>query len=201
MVCGYIVKSDSAQQKQYMIMKTGAERKNDMNGNLRCSIDIDSKTGKKQSVISTPHEILEYIDYICRIEKETFNPPWTKDDFLKELESLDSCSMVIMEEKEKILGYLFAKKAADEININKLCIHPDYRGLGYGKTLLGRFIGCIRGKCSRVFLEVAALNTPAIRLYKGAGFRINRTRKNLYADGSDGLEMVLDILQKPVHVD
>ena len=90
------------------------------------------------------------------------------------------------------LGYLFSKKAVDEISINKLCIRADYRGRGYGKLLLSNFIEQMKGHYSKMFLEVASANFPAVGLYTKIGFRVNRIRKRICEDGADALEMELD---------
>ena len=128
---------------------------------------------------------------MCAIEAASFNPPWSKNDFIDELEGGDSPCMILLNDGMP-LGYLFSKKAVDEISINKLCIRADYRGRGYGKLLLSNFIEQMKGHYSKMFLEVASSNFPAVGLYTKIGFRVNRIRKGIYADGADALEMELD---------
>lgn len=141
--------------------------------------------------VSSVSIIKNYIDSIRAIETASFDPPWTTNDFINELEGGDSPSMILVND-EMLLGYLFSKKACDEITINKLCIHGEYRGRGYGKLLLCNFIENMRGRYSRMFLEVASTNTPAVRLYAENGFRVNRIREVIHAGGADAIEMVLD---------
>ncbi|MBN1578891.1 MAG: ribosomal protein S18-alanine N-acetyltransferase [Chitinispirillaceae bacterium] len=132
---------------------------------------------------------MKHIDSICAIEAASFDPPWTRNDFINELGGGGSPSMILLN-KGMLIGYLFSKKALDEITINKLCIHAEYRGRGYGNLLLYNFIEQMRGQFSRIFLEAACTNTTAIRLYTKNGFRVNRIRKAIYADGADAVEMV-----------
>ena len=143
------------------------------------------------TLVSSVPIIRNYIDSICSIEAASFDPPWAKNDFINELEGGDSPCMILLNEG-MLLGYLFSKKTLNEININKLCVRVECRSRGYGKLLLSNFIEHMRGHCSRMFLEVAHTNMPAVRLYAGNGFRVNRIRKAIYADGADSLEMVLD---------
>lgn len=56
--------------------------------------------------------------------------------------------------------------------ITALCTHPDYRGRGYGQTLLRAVGQCILDAGRRPFLHVYASNTAAIALYERMGFTI-----------------------------
>jgi ribosomal protein S18 acetylase RimI-like enzyme len=67
-------------------------------------------------------------------------------------------------------------------SVQNLGVLPGYRGRGLGKALLLRSIqGFVAAGVSRVYLEVTAANGPAVRLYRGVGFRHSRT---LYRGGA-----------------
>ena len=146
--------------------------------------------------ISNAPIIRTHIDSICGIETDAFDPPWKRDDFSVELER-DDAHAVILLLNERLIGYLFARIALDEVHLNKLCIRAEYRGRGYGRLLLHGFLDRMKGRYARLFLEVERTNAPAVGLYAGTGFRINRIRKGVYASGADALEMVLDAPQIP----
>lgn len=139
-------------------------------------------------IVSDISIIAGSIDAIADIENRSFDPPWKKSDFLDELRSSDAL-MLLLFKSGLPKGYLCSRNILDETHINKMCIHPDVRGCGYGKLLLNKFIGSYAGK---IYLEVARSNITAIRLYDGAGFRINRVRKGIYENGDDAFEMILD---------
>ncbi len=152
--------------------------------------ETSSPLPKNRTLVTSVSIIKKHIDAICDLETGSFDPPWNRSDFVNELESGDSHGMILLE-NDTLTGYLFAKKAVDEIHINKLCIHPGYRGRGNGKLLLSNFISRMEGRYSRMFLEVESTNAAAVRLYTGKGFRVNRIRKAIYASGADAIEMVL----------
>jgi len=60
--------------------------------------------------------------------------------------------------------------------IQNVGITPEHRGLGLGAILVWQSLqGFKLAGLSRVFLEVTAQNTPAIRLYQRLGFRKSKT--------------------------
>lgn len=57
------------------------------------------------------------------------------------------------------------------LNIHDLAVHPHHRGRGIGRQLIDAVEAHARATgCSRVTLEVAALNEPAQAVYKRCGF-------------------------------
>jgi ribosomal protein S18 acetylase RimI-like enzyme len=70
--------------------------------------------------------------------------------------------------------------------IQNLGIVPSHRGRGLGRALLLQALyGFIRAGLGRAFLEVTAQNEPAIRLYRGVGFRCRKTiYKAVETDGA-----------------
>ena len=80
-----------------------------------------------------------------------------------------------------------------------LAVDPAHRGRGLGKTLLTHCLDVLRAEgVVTVYLEVAAENTAAIRLYEQQGFRQLRWLRNYYGEGSDGWKMGLRLKETPV---
>jgi [ribosomal protein S18]-alanine N-acetyltransferase len=142
-------------------------------------------------IVTEKTAVRRFLDAIRIIEEETFTPPWKAGDFSSELDDAASRVLLLIVE-ERVAGYLFAKQAADEISINKLCVHKDFRGKGFGTMLVRTLQELYRGICSKIFLEVDSSNTPAIALYRRCGFTVSRVRKQIYANGADAFEMYYD---------
>jgi ribosomal protein S18 acetylase RimI-like enzyme len=70
--------------------------------------------------------------------------------------------------------------------IQNLGIVPSHRGHGLGRALLLQSLhGFVRAGLGRAFLEVTAQNEPAVRLYRGVGFRFRKTiYKAVETDGA-----------------
>ena len=82
-----------------------------------------------------------------------------------------------------------ATRIADELEIINIAVHPDARQQGLGGCLLDY---ALREETKlgilAMFLEVRTSNTPAIRLYERAGFRLAGRRRSYYtAPVEDGL--------------
>jgi ribosomal protein S18 acetylase RimI-like enzyme len=65
------------------------------------------------------------------------------------------------------------------MEVSAVCTHPDFRGLGYAKTLMLHVMKIILDDSFTPFLHVLSNNTNAIELYKTIGFR---TRKQIFVD-------------------
>ena len=97
-----------------------------------------------------------------------------------------------MSESEQ--GYIESRiiyESADEIEceILQLTVFRQFRNRGHGTKLLAEFLRglaeppCGAKKAVTVFLEVREDNTPALKLYKKAGFEEISKRNNYYDDG------------------
>jgi ribosomal protein S18 acetylase RimI-like enzyme len=65
------------------------------------------------------------------------------------------------------------------MEVSAVCTHPDFRGMGYAKTLMLHVMKIILDNSFTPFLHVLSNNINAIELYKTIGFR---TRKEIFVD-------------------
>ena len=65
------------------------------------------------------------------------------------------------------------------MEVSAVCTHPDFRGMGYAKTLMLHVMKIILDNSFTPFLHVLSNNTNAIELYKTIGFQ---TRKQIFVD-------------------
>ena len=85
-------------------------------------------------------------------------------------------------------GLVLARVAADEAEVLSLAVAPGLRGRGLGRALLERAMATAAGRGGRaMFLEVAAGNAAALRLYGAAGFAEVGRRAGYYRGGADAL--------------
>ena len=65
------------------------------------------------------------------------------------------------------------------MEVSAVCTHPDFRGMGYAKSLMLHVMKIILNNYYTPFLHVLSNNSNAIELYKTIGFR---TRKQIFVD-------------------
>jgi ribosomal-protein-alanine N-acetyltransferase len=89
-------------------------------------------------------------------------------------------------------GYLLATMIVDEAEILSIGVTPDRQRQGVGKRLLQRFFehGTSQNM-TRVVLEVAENNVPALGLYRDFGFVEFGRRKGYYKQGNRKIDAIM----------
>ena len=150
-------------------------------------------TGMEHSVCLRPVQSTD-IEEIMTIERASFTSPWSARFFLEEIR-VSYAKSVLAEMQGRIVGYIIYWQLPNEVDIHNLAVHPTYRRLGIGRSLLSSAIDNARAQRSnRVTLEVRKSNQAAQQLYHSLGFEERGVRKGYYSDdGEDALVMVLDL--------
>lgn len=114
--------------------------------------------------------------------------PWTAPEIASILAS--PLTFVLTESG----GFLLGRVVADEAELLTLAVLPAIRRRGVGARLVHDFLTEARQRGARIaFLEVAAQNEAATRLYLGAGFALAGRRTGYYRtpDGAPEDALVL----------
>ena len=124
------------------------------------------------------------LDGVIAIEQASFNNPTTRQWYENELQRPDVCYVFILRTPEvPVAGFCAFWKVVDQIHINNLAIHPDWRQRGFGRLLLTRVLEEAAAiGAPHATLEVRRSNVPARRLYEGAGFGLTAMRTSYYTN-------------------
>ena len=88
---------------------------------------------------------------------------------------------LLMEEDGHPLGFLVAREAVGEWELENIAVRSQERGRGLGSRLLGEFMDLARRRNGRaVFLEVRESNLAARALYQQWAFAETGRRKSYY---------------------
>ncbi len=100
-------------------------------------------------------------------------------------------AFIVYEENGRVRGFLAGSLAYDtEARILMLAVHPDFRNMGIGRSLLERFVSVCNTKgVRRIYLEVKINNKKAIDFYMKCGFSKGSVYPGYYESGEDGLIM------------
>ena len=132
------------------------------------------------------------VDAVTKIEKATFARPWTREDFLREMEVNKVARYLVYVLDGEIVGYAGAWVILDESHITNIAIREDMRGRGYGKALVKALLQYLSNLGAEyATLEVRVSNAAARHVYERLGFVRMGTRPHYYeANGEDALLVV-----------
>ena len=129
------------------------------------------------------------VDAVAEIEFNSFNLPWTLEDFWYETVRNDSES-IVAELDGKIIAYACVWISFGDADVANIAVEKNYRGQGIGAKLFAEIIRRVKLRgVHGVTLEVRVSNTAAIKLYEKFGLRGVGVRKGYYEDGEDALIM------------
>ena len=137
---------------------------------------------------------INHLDDIVSIEKSAFNKPWTKNQFMNDIQSgLDSENWVYVID-ELVAGYIFGWIIQCEFHLNNIAVHPGYLRRSIGKNLIQHIIArVILRNVGVILLEVSAENIPAQECYQSLGFNQMGIRKDYYSKGDDAILYNLEL--------
>jgi ribosomal-protein-alanine N-acetyltransferase len=142
---------------------------------------------------------MEDLQDVVYIEENSGLNRWGYDSYKRELYTNPNSVMLVARapqlEGQGVVGFFAGWTVADEMHINNIAAHPDYRRMGIGRCLIQAAIeeGKLRG-VAFVLLEVRASNEAAQSLYKKLGFNyVNRRRDYYRLPTEDAFVMKLDL--------
>ncbi|KNY27140.1 ribosomal protein S18-alanine N-acetyltransferase [Pseudobacteroides cellulosolvens] len=146
---------------------------------------------KPMSEIKVVPMALEHVDDIMIVENLSFSIPWSKAAFIEEITKNSFAYYYAGMFEGKAIGYGGMWQVFDEGHITNIAIHPEFRKIGVGSSILEHMIGeSIKKGILRMTLEVRKSNESALKLYQKYGFVNEGIRKSYYADnGEDAIIM------------
>ena len=141
---------------------------------------------RKASALEFRNAGPEAVALLASIHGEAFEMGWTAHAFAKLLAMPGAGATLALEHGEPA-GFVLTRIAADEAEIITICTRPQAQRRGIARSLLNhQFTDLLARNVRHVFIEVAASNIAALKLYASLGFAKAGRRKAYYtkADGS-----------------
>lgn len=137
---------------------------------------------------------------VCEIEKLCFAMPWSEDSIMHDVkENPAACWLILDDGAGRVLAYAGMWFVLDEAHVCNIAVHPDCRGMGYGRRIFEALIETAqKNLMSLMELEVRRSNTVAQNLYHSCGFIDVGYRKRYYEDNKeDALLMFREFHYEP----
>ena len=95
--------------------------------------------------------------------------------------SADNAYTLVVEDNDKVIGYINFSIAIDEAELIKIVVDSNYRRQGIASGLISKALEYLQNNGVKiVFLEVRVDNIPAKNLYEKTGFVKYYTREKYY---------------------
>jgi ribosomal-protein-alanine N-acetyltransferase len=127
------------------------------------------------------------------IETLSFPNPWSDNTFRGEIqnESISFPMVVVEKPGERVIGYIIYWHIREDVQVNNIAVHPDFRGRGIAEALMRHVIDKVRANgATFMTLEVRVSNDAAVTLYRKLGFEVLGTRKNYYTNPDEDAYMM-----------
>jgi ribosomal-protein-alanine N-acetyltransferase len=130
---------------------------------------------------------------IVELEKVGFDAgeQWSESAWAEELAAHDRYVLARFDVNDSIIGVATFSCVADMADLNRVIVHPDFRGRGIGASLVRAGVEWASAVgARRMLLEVRPDNEPAVALYRRLGFAAVTTRRDYYGPGAHALVML-----------
>jgi ribosomal-protein-alanine N-acetyltransferase len=134
-------------------------------------------------------------DVLAKLHAQGFHRGWTREEFASYIAGRDTPVYVACDaSRKKIAGFAMLRLAADEAELITIAVDPKWRKKGIGAALMrALFDDLTMTSARKLFLEVAADNPAAIKLYARNGFQKVSERQGYYVrpDGRPATAIVM----------
>ena len=132
----------------------------------------------------------EDVEEVARLEKICFSDPWSKENFIDELQ-LKLAIPLVVKLGEEVVGYTCLWYLEDELEVANFAVSPVHRRKGIGEEIMKRILSEAKGRgCKSIILSVRESNLAAIKLYTKFGFvEVGRRKKYYRQPTEDALTM------------
>ena len=137
----------------------------------------------------------DHIEAVTAIDSASFSRPWSRAQWLRELEDRRRVHLVA-ELDGRVIGHGGLMLIVDEAHLTTVATDPEHRRQGVARRLVYALVAAARARDARAMtLEVRASERGAQRLYSSFGFMPVGLRRQYYsAPSEDAVVMWLDDL-------
>jgi ribosomal-protein-alanine N-acetyltransferase len=127
---------------------------------------------------------------VLMTEQESFEQPWTEENFIHCLRQRN-CIGMVAERGDKIIGYMIYELHEAKLHIVNLAVHPTYRRHDVGTQMVAMLISKLSShRRTKITLEVRETNLPAQMFFRSQKFLATRLLRSYYEDtGEDAYLM------------
>ena len=120
------------------------------------------------------------MEEVLDIEQESFEFPWTEEDYLRCLRSRN-CIGMVAEYHGQVAGYMIYELGKNKIQLLNMATASRFRHCGVATQMIAKLIGKLSlQRRNRITFEIRETNLPAQLFFRAAGFRATQVLRNFY---------------------
>jgi len=117
---------------------------------------------------------------VLDIEHESFEFPWTEEDYLRCLRSRN-CIGMVADYHGQVAGYIIYELGKNKIQLLNMATARQFRRCGVATQMIAKLIGKLSlQRRNRIALEIRETNLTAQLFFRSAGFRATQVLRNYY---------------------
>lgn len=122
---------------------------------------------------------------VLLIEGNSFEFPWTEEDFIRCLRQRN-CIGMVAEHGDRVIGFMIYELHKNRLHILNFAVADDHRRVGIGNQMLEKLIGKLSSqRRTRITLEVRETNLAAQLFFKDKGFLAVSVLRDYYDDSPE----------------
>lgn len=122
---------------------------------------------------------------VLRIEQQSFEHPWTEEDFLCCLRQRN-CIGMVAEYDHEIVGFMIYELHKSRLCVLRFAVRPDVRRRSIGSQMILRLVDKLsQQRCNEILLEVRERNLDGQLFFKHQGFRAVTVLRAHYDDTAE----------------
>ncbi|HEY4312398.1 MAG TPA: ribosomal protein S18-alanine N-acetyltransferase [Pirellulales bacterium] len=119
---------------------------------------------------------------VLATEAESFEFPWSEDDFLRQLRQRN-CIGMVADCDDQVVGFMIYELHKTRLHVLNFAVAREYRRQGIGRQMIMKLTGKLsQQRRSRLLLEVRETNLDAQLFFRSLGFRAVSVLRGFYED-------------------
>lgn len=122
---------------------------------------------------------------VLEIENESFEFPWSEEDFVRCLRQRN-CIGMVADYEDRVAGFMIYELHRNRLHILNFAVAPQFRRRGVGQQMVDKLVGKLSPqRRNRILLEVRETNLAAQLFFRDLGFRAISVLRDFYEDTTE----------------
>lgn len=122
---------------------------------------------------------------VLAIESQSFEFPWSEEDFIRCLRQRN-CIGMVAEREEQVVGFMIYELHKTRLHILNFAVADDYRRRAVGTQMIEKLLGKLsHQRRDQILLEVRETNLAAQVFFREQGFRAISVLHDFYDDTAE----------------